>query len=308
MSRPTAQSLLDGTDLAYVSDYFSFIGADTQGHLAFAIDTNRGRDHTAYQAEHLYAVLHEERAGWQPLSGIGRYPNPDGQLLVIPNSPAFTFTGHPDDGSVIVSEPNRLTLTVEPLVERLVRYDKDGLFVLRSGGATLDWRGRVVRGRVIYEYLVARNFNLMSRPSLASLAGLQFLYLLADGNDDLYLQLVHTERSMAGMEPLLGFHVSNGACRDLVGLQLRTTGHELGRGLYRWPSAWSAAWQTPEGPAALCLTAHTRTPVGNWLLAGFGMAVASGELTLAARTTPVYGFAELLSTAPRWLFRRLAKT
>lgn len=308
MTRPTAQTLLDGADLAYVSDYFSFVGADEQGHLAFALYTNRGRDHAAHQAEHLYAVLHDEREGWQPLSGTGRYPNPDGQLLVSPNSPAFTFSGDPDSSTAIVSKPNRLTLAVGPLAERLVRYDQDGLYVIRSGAATLDWRGRTARGRVIHEYLVTRGFNLISRPALTSLAGLQFLYLHADGNDDLYLQLLKAERSLAGIEPLLGFHVTNGRGSELAGLHLHTSSHDFGRGFYRWPTRWTADWQTAEGPATLRLTTRTRTPIRNWLIAAFGMTVTSGELTIATRRTPVYGFAELLPTAPRWLFRRPSKT
>jgi hypothetical protein len=31
--------------------------------LAFALDNNRGSDGSAYQAEHFYAVLHDERQG-----------------------------------------------------------------------------------------------------------------------------------------------------------------------------------------------------------------------------------------------------
>ena len=32
-------------------------------------DNNRGRDGHAYQAEHFYAVLHDERHGWVHVSG-----------------------------------------------------------------------------------------------------------------------------------------------------------------------------------------------------------------------------------------------
>jgi len=58
-----AAALLEGTRLAYTSDYVSFSGADEHGRVAFAIDTNRGRDGGESQAEHLYAVLHDEHAG-----------------------------------------------------------------------------------------------------------------------------------------------------------------------------------------------------------------------------------------------------
>src|SRR3989441_9773047 len=46
--------------LIYVSDYFSFVGADQHGRVAFALDNNRGRDGEAFQAEH-FVVLHDEQ-------------------------------------------------------------------------------------------------------------------------------------------------------------------------------------------------------------------------------------------------------
>ncbi len=64
MNTQNAGTLVSASDLVTVSDYFSFVGADEQGHVAFAIDNNRGRDGNAYQAEHFYAVLHDEHHGW----------------------------------------------------------------------------------------------------------------------------------------------------------------------------------------------------------------------------------------------------
>ncbi len=54
--------------LAYYSDYFSFVGQDEQGWVAFALDTNRGQDGDAYQAEHFIAFFVEGR-GWVQLEG-----------------------------------------------------------------------------------------------------------------------------------------------------------------------------------------------------------------------------------------------
>lgn len=84
-----AGARLDGARVAYASDYLSFTGQDEQGRVAFAIDTNRGRDGDAFQAEHLYAVLHDEHRGWVDVAGTGRYPNPLGALLELPDSDAF---------------------------------------------------------------------------------------------------------------------------------------------------------------------------------------------------------------------------
>jgi hypothetical protein len=36
-------AIVASSDLVYVSDYFSFAGADAAGHVAFALDSNRGR-------------------------------------------------------------------------------------------------------------------------------------------------------------------------------------------------------------------------------------------------------------------------
>lgn len=52
--RPLDQ--LPDSTLVYVSDYFSFVGQDSQGKVAFALDNNRGRDGDAYQAEHFLVL------------------------------------------------------------------------------------------------------------------------------------------------------------------------------------------------------------------------------------------------------------
>ena len=56
------------SSLLYVSDYFSFVGQDSQGNVTFAIDNSRGRDGEAYQAQH-FLVLHDEKTGWVRLDG-----------------------------------------------------------------------------------------------------------------------------------------------------------------------------------------------------------------------------------------------
>jgi hypothetical protein len=135
-----AARLLDRAELAYASDYLSFAGADEHGRVAFAIDTNRGRDGEAFQAEHLYAVLHDEHAGWVDVAGTGRYPNPRAALLTLPDSPAFAFTGGPWTGLTVRSERNALVLDAEPMVERLRRTDETTLYAMTTAAATLHRR------------------------------------------------------------------------------------------------------------------------------------------------------------------------
>lgn len=125
MSTQDASALIAGAGLVYVSDYFSFVGADERGHVAFAIDTNRGRDGDAFPAEHLSIVLHDERSGWVDLTGQGRYENATRELLPIPDSPAFRFVGQPETGVTIAIAVNDLTLRIDPMIERVRRGDAD---------------------------------------------------------------------------------------------------------------------------------------------------------------------------------------
>jgi len=78
--------------LSYYSDYFSFVGEDAKGKVAFALDNNRGQDGEHFQAEH-FAVLHDEHKGWLRVQGSGAYPNPAGVLRTIPDSRDFAFSG-----------------------------------------------------------------------------------------------------------------------------------------------------------------------------------------------------------------------
>lgn len=69
--------------LTYYSDYFSFIGRDDQGMVAFALDNNRGQDKDSWQAEH-FVVLHDEKTRWQPAKGSGPYENQFGAARAYP--------------------------------------------------------------------------------------------------------------------------------------------------------------------------------------------------------------------------------
>src|SRR5258708_26897846 len=94
------RKLVETSNLVYVSDYFSFVGSDAQGHVAFAIDNNRGRDGENYQAEH-FLVLHDDNKGWIDIKGKGFYDNTQKQLYEIPTSPFFQFTGNAQSGFII---------------------------------------------------------------------------------------------------------------------------------------------------------------------------------------------------------------
>jgi hypothetical protein len=318
---------LGGAELAYVSDYLSFVGADSSGRVAFAIDTNRGRDPESkvrrgvradlLQAAHAYAVLHDERTGWVPLQGAERYPHPGPDVTDLPDSPWFRFAGGADMGWRINSDVNDLSLDVEPLADRLLFQDEATLFVMRSAAATLTWRGRTISGRVIHEGLATTALNLLTRRSFKGLAGLEFLYLIAgsptDPWGDVYLQkTLPGGGTLAGMPLQTGFvspgstaQQSDPADDSLEGLRIDTRSHRPGAGLYRWPTSWSATWTGRYGGRA-DLSTLTRTTVGQYGVAGFGMSIISGTWHLLDGTSlPLYGFGELLAAGP--VLRRLAR-
>ena len=315
--------------LQYVSDYVSFIGSDARGRVCFAMDNNRGfdadpptvkgRPAERLQAEHAYAVLHDERTGWAPLQGVTRYPHPGPDATVLPDSAWFTFTGTPDTGLAVRSSRNDLILYVEPLADRLVGRDTSTLFAMRTAAATLTWRGRTVTGRVIYEGLATTAMNLLSRRTFAGLSGLEFLYLLAGTGPeagDLYLQKTLGSNALAGLGPQVGFasapDAPGTADTQLRDLSIVTTGHTVAAGLYRWPTSWTANWATAGADALMPagrveLRTITRQLVGQYGIAGFAMAVVTGTLTVPdGSTTPLYGFGELLAGGP--LLRLLARS
>lgn len=119
MTAPDANALIAGAELAYVADYFSFIGADAQGHVAFAVDTNRGRDGADFRAEHLYAVLHDERRGWVDVRGNGCFPNPEGQLLTMVRSRCYGCS---------MRRRKRAVSTMAAMVTRASRVMEPGAF------------------------------------------------------------------------------------------------------------------------------------------------------------------------------------
>ena len=148
--------------LTYYSDYFSFIGLDDRSRVAFALDTNRGQDGDEFQAEH-FVVLHDETDGWQKPDGNGLFPNPDGRLASIPDSVHFRFTGLPGTGMVIESPANRLVLRIKPIPMVIDRQYLNDTYRMGSAPATLNWRDRSLRGRVVYEFVHFSNWNRLTR-------------------------------------------------------------------------------------------------------------------------------------------------
>ena len=289
------QSLLDAppASLLYVSDYFSFVGQDPQGKVAFALDNTRGRDGDAYQAQH-FVVLHDEKTGWASLDGNSRYDNVGKELKTIPGSSFFQFHGTSKTGMAIRSESNRLALNIEPITPRTSNRHHGAEIVMGTASAVLTWHERTIPGRVVYEYLMMPDFNRLTRTYWDLLSEYQGFYLKVGKDGDVYLHRQHSERLAPLMGALEGFSVFNSVTDSMKDLNIEVLDRGLARGFYRWPTAWRMTWTGPQGPAVLTLKQVTRTGIWNWAVGGFSMVVVDGELDYAGKKQPVYGLAELI--------------
>lgn len=279
--------------LIYVSDYFSFIGADRQGRVAFALDNNRGRDGDAYQAEH-FVVLHDEHKGWIEVAGNGSYDNAKKELARIPDSPFFQFESRPETGLTIISAKNQLTLSIKPISQRTLRTDGKSTVWMGSTSAVLTWQGRIISGRVIYEYLVMPDFNRLTRTYWGMWKEFQGLYLLVDKTNDVYLHSQLSERIAPLIGMLAGFAAFNEQTDQLNDLQVEVLDREFTLGFYRWPTAWRITWKGSKGPASMTLTLSDRKKIGNWVIGGFSMGIVRGELSYDGRTWRISGLAEMI--------------
>lgn len=286
------RAITEGSDLVYVSDYFSFAGADAEGHVAFALDNNRGRDDDAYQAEHL-VVMYDEVRGWVNAAGSGSFDNRNHELLAIPDSRFFQFDGSPASGLMIGSPVNHLRLAIEPIRERAAFGDLDTIYRMGSAGATLRWGDRTIPGRVIHEYFVKANYNRMTRIYAGGLKSFQGFYLLVGKADDFYVH--RTEGDLAErFGSILAFAASGGETEHPAGLRFEVTRAAFAFGLYRRPTAWRVTWREPKGPGSLTLQATDTKKIKNWIVGGFAMSIVRGEIDRGGRRLPIFGFAELI--------------
>ena len=256
--------------LLYVSDYFSFVGEDAQGHVALALDN----------------TAHE--------------------LWGIPDSPHFAFQGTPAEGLTIASEPNRLTLRIERMPIVVARQHQGGRYWMGGAPAVLEWAGRTLRGRVIYEYVFLPEFNRLTRIYGGLWRDYQGLYLTFGGVGDLYMHSQQGGRLAELTGEVLGFAVQRRRAENLDNVTLTATGHALAPGLYRWPTQWQVQWKRKKpwegatgadvglGTGSGTLTLHDRKSFGNWFIGGFAMGIVKGEVTINGRAYSVYGLAELL--------------
>ena len=280
--------------LSYYSDYFSFVGSDSKGRVAFALDNNRGQDGEEFQAEH-FLVLHDEHQGWQRVYGNGSYPNTHKELIIIPNSEAFQFKGTPEKGMEINSSVNRLKLSIEPVNNYL--ENKKGTAHLRMGSssAVLQWGDRQIQGRVIYEYIYLPQFNRLSRGYTGLWKDFHGIYLSVEGGGDFYY---HSQKSKLLAPPVgesSGFFFSKkGQPTALSKIDINPGDYEQAKGTYQWPTSWKGTLSCGTIPYRLRVNLSERKTISNWVTGGFAMGILTGEISSGKNKLKVYGLGELL--------------
>jgi hypothetical protein len=277
--------------LAYVSDYFSFVGQDEHGRVCFALDNNRGRDGADYQSEHSLSLFDEE-LGWVALVGQGDLPNPTHALDTLPDDEFFTFEGTAENGIVIRSELNGIELAVEPVPRMIAHHAHAAESWMGASGATLRWHDRTLRGRVIYEFLSIPGFNRITRVYPGFWRDFQALYLRLEPAGDLYFHVQDNPALSELFGAAVGFLVrDDGAVDVLERVELEHVGHRQAFGFYRWPTSWYGRLGVAV-PFRFELV--ERDVISNWVLGGYALGIAAGELELGGRRLTAYGFAELL--------------
>lgn len=287
-----------GENLAYYSDYFSFIGRDAIGYVAFALDNNRGKDGQDYQAEH-FGVMYDEKAGWVPLTGTGDYDNTQGLLDRIPDSPEFKFKGTPEAGITIRSPANVLALKIDPMATRLSESKENRLQRWGSAKAVLTWKGRAIPGRVIYEYLVVNAWNRLSRSYAGTWDNFQGFYLILDrGAPDQWEDLYLRSEGRGESRRTRGFITGDGWQGVIHSPSFKADRKAFNFGFFRWPQHWEIQVNLRDGNDAMSgrldLRQVSRKNQGNWIIGGFAMSVVEGTWVRNGETISVLGWAELI--------------
>lgn len=288
-----SQDELNQLKLSYYSDYFSFVGWDENGAVAFALDNNRGQDGNSWQAEH-FVVLFDEQSGWQAPQGNGAYDNLDRKLSAIPDSDYFTFKGTPAIGFEIDSQLNKLNLKTAPI--KTIIDNKQGLSKYRLGSAeaTLLWNNREIKGRVIHEHLFLPAFNRLTRSYMGVFDDFHGIYAAVDKTGDFYF---HSQKSDF-LAPLTGydegFLVLNGDAIPLTEFSINTDERKQALGFYRWPMRWTGAFHGSNADYQFELNLHQKNNIANWVIGGFSMGIVNGELNTKNRVMKIFGLGELI--------------
>lgn len=277
----------------YHSDYFSFVGSDARGTVYLAHDNNRGQTGDRFFADH-WIMMYAEGQGVVPIVGSAHYPNPGKVLETIPDSEHFRFRGTIAGGIRMQSTSNDIDMSVDALTPILRRQTPDNDYWIGAAPATMRWKGRELRGRVIFEFIARTGYNRFTSDFGANWNNFNGLYLKTEDDRDIYLR--YHERVQPGVPRESGIATIEdaGAMSDVeFGIRDSRAASERS---YRWPLSWQVGFA--HGGARWRLTVETVAleEVADWNTGGFAMSVVRGEVSRidGSRRRQVKGWAELL--------------
>lgn len=277
----------------YHSDYFSFVGSDAAGTVYLAHDNNRGQTGDKFFADH-WIFMFAEGDGVVPLSGSAHYPNTEKVLEYIPDSADFQFRGRLADGMRMASASNGMQLDVSALQPILRRQTPGDDYWIGAAPATLQWKDRTLRGRVIFEFIARTGFNRFTSDFGANWNNFNGLYLATEDGRDVYLR--HHEKLQPGTPRDSGMATIEGedVLADIAFRVLES--RAVADRPYRWPVAWDIEFACAGSRWRLQVTTAALEEVADWKTGGFAMSVVRGTIAKADGTgrRSVKGLAELL--------------
>ena len=291
------ESRIAEADVAMFSDYYSFVGLDQRGWLAFAIDNNRQRAVGRYEADHA-TFMYDGESGFVDIAGYGEYETEDQALLHVPDSPDFTFE-RSDTETVVRSTKHDLTLRFGELNPHFHENKPDASIIMGIARATLSWQGREFTGDIIGERLGFKDFDrrdmgsMLAKQSLSN-RSFQGLYLMTEYGEIIYLRASTMKLGLVGGPSAVGFGQYDDQSGMLSSVRVTADTWRSAPGLYKVPSSWTATWGT-DRKYLLTVAEVDRKVYSNWGVGGFAMSFVEGTLTRNdGQESRIAGFAELI--------------
>ena len=259
----------------YHSDYFSFIGSDASGSVYLAHDNNRGQTGTQYFADH-WIFMYADGHGVVPVHGSAHYPNPGKVLETIPDSDHFRFRGTVAGGMTMSSPTNDIELVVEGLKPVLRRQVPESDYWIGAADAVMVWKGRTLRGRVIFEFIARTGYNRFTSDFGANWKNFNGLYLLTDNGRDIYIR--HHDKVQPDTPKDSGMATLDGdGALAAIDFAIRDSRAATDRS-YRWPLSWLIEFSHLGQRWRLEAETVTLEEVADWKTGGFAMSIIRGEV------------------------------
>ena len=291
------ESRIAEAEVAMFSDYYSFVGLDQRGWIAFAIDNNRQRAVGRYEADHA-TFMYDGESGFVDIAGYGKYETEDQALLHVPDSPDFTFE-RSETETIVKSTKHDLTLRFGALNAHFHENKPDASIIMGIAPATLSWQGRELTGDIVGERLGFKDFDrrdmgsMLAKQSLSN-RSFQGLYLMTEYGEIIYLRASTMEMGLVGGPSAVGFGQYGDHSGMLSSLSITADQWRSAPGLYKVPRAWTATWGT-DRKYLLTLAEVDSKVYTNWGLGGFVMSFVEGTLTSEdGESSRIGGLAELI--------------